>query len=103
LPNQCAVTPDGQMVAVPIRDGDRVDLVDAVGGQLVEQLPVKVPHNCYNARRGDHFWVTSMGDHKIYQIDRATRRYLAEIPVGGVPRPLAVGRDEKMLYCALSD
>ena len=26
-----------------------------------------------------------------------------EIPVGGVPRPLAVTRDEKTLYCALSD
>src|SRR5207248_1621644 len=29
--------------------------------------------------------------------------YLAEVPVGGVPRPLAVTRDEKTLYCALSD
>lgn len=28
-PNQCAVTPDGKYVAVPIRDGDSVDIVDA--------------------------------------------------------------------------
>src|ERR1700757_4565039 len=27
-PNQCAVTPDGKYVAVPIRDGDSVDIVD---------------------------------------------------------------------------
>src|SRR5262249_52281987 len=32
-----------------------------------------------------------------------TLSYIAEIPVGGVPRPLAVTHDEKTLYCALSD
>lgn len=103
LPNQCATTPDGRFVGVPIRGGDSVDLVDVDQGKVVKNLPVKVPHNCYNARRDDHVWVTSMGDHKVYLIDRKTLSYLAEIPVGGVPRPLAVTRDEKVLYCALSD
>lgn len=102
-PNQCAVTPDGKFVGVPIRGGDSVDLVDIDQGKIVRNLPVKVPHNCYNARRDDHMWVTSMGDHKVQLIDRKTLEYLAEIPVGGVPRPLAVTRDEKVLYCALSD
>src|SRR5262249_37093672 len=103
LPNQCAATPDGRLVGVPIRGGDSVDLVDVDEGKVVKNLPVKVPHNCYNARRDDHLWVTSMGDHKVYWIDCNTRAYLAEIPVGGVPRPLAVTHDEKTLYCALSD
>lgn len=103
LPNQCAVTPDGKYVGVPIRGGDSVDLIDVAQGKIVKNLPVKVPHNCYNARRNDHVWVTSMGDHKVNLIDLKTLSYLAEIPVGGVPRPLAVTRDEKTLYCALSD
>jgi YVTN family beta-propeller protein len=103
LPNQCAVTPDGRFVGVPIRDGDSVDLIDVGQGKIVKNLPVKVPHNCYNARRNDHLWVTSMGEHKVHWIDRKTLSYLGEIPVGGVPRPLAVTRDEKTLYCALSD
>jgi YVTN family beta-propeller protein len=103
LPNQCAVTPDGKLVAVPIRGGDSVDLVDVTAGKIVKNLPVKVPHNCYNARRNDHVWVTSMGDHKVSLIDLQTLTYLAEIPVGGIPRPLAVTRDEKTLYCELSD
>src|SRR6185369_8879387 len=103
LPNQCAVTPDGKYVGVPIRGGDSVDIVDVEAGQIVKNLPVKVPHNCYNARRNDHLWVTSMGAHKVHLIDVKTRSYLAEVPVGGVPRPLAVTRDEKTLYCALSD
>ena len=103
LPNQCAVTPDGRFVGVPIRGGDSVDVVDVAAGKIVKNLPVKVPHNCYNAQRNDHVWVTSMGDHKVNLIDLKTLRYLAEIPVGGIPRPLAVTRDEKTLYCQLSD
>jgi YVTN family beta-propeller protein len=103
LPNQCAVTPDGRLVGVPIRGGDSVDIVDVAAGKVVKNLPIKVPHNCYNAQRNDHVWVTSMGDHKVNLIDLKTLAYLAEIPVGGIPRPLAVTRDEKTLYCQLSD
>jgi YVTN family beta-propeller protein len=103
LPNQCAVTPDGQFVGVPIRGGDSVDLIDVAAGKIVKNLPVKVPHNCYNAKRNDHLFVTSMGDDKVLHIDRKTLRYLGEFPVGGIPRPIAVTRDEKTLYCALSD
>jgi YVTN family beta-propeller protein len=102
-PNQCAVTPDGRFVGVPIRGGDSVDIIDVDKGKIVKNLPVKVPHNCYNAGRNDHIWVTSMGDHKVNLIDLKKLAYIAEIPVGGVPRPLAVTRDEKTLYCALSD
>jgi YVTN family beta-propeller protein len=103
LPNQCAATPDGRFVGVPIRGGDSVDIVDVVEGKIVKNLPVKVPHNCYDAHRNDHLFVTSMGNHKVNWIDLKTLNYIAEIPVGGVPRPLAVTRDEKTLYCALSD
>lgn len=103
LPNQCAVTPDGRFVGVPIRNGDSVDIVDMQRGEVVKNLPVKVPHNCYNAHREDHLWVTSMGARQVNCIDLQTLEYIAEIPVGGVPRPLAVTRDEQVLYCALTD
>jgi YVTN family beta-propeller protein len=103
LPNQCAVTPDGRFVGVPIRGGNSVDLVDMTQGKVVKNLPIQVPHNCYNARRNDHIFVTSMADHRVNLIDLKSLSYIAEIPVGGVPRPLAVTRDESTLYCALSD
>ena len=103
LPNQCAATPDGKLVGVPIRGGDSLDLVDVGKAAVVKNLPVKVPHNCYSAGRNGRIFVTSMGDHKVNLIDLKTLAYAAEIPVGGVPRPLAVTRDEKTLYCALSD
>jgi YVTN family beta-propeller protein len=103
LPNQCACTPDGKFAGVPIRDRDLVDLVDVAKGIVVKSLPVKVPHNCYCAGRNDRLFVTSMGADRVNLIDLKSLSYAAEIPVGGVPRPLAVTRDEKILYCALSD
>jgi YVTN family beta-propeller protein len=103
LPNQCAVTPDGKWVGVPIRGGDSVDLVDVARGKVVKNLPIKAPHNCYNAGSNDHLFVTSMAEHLVRLIDLKSLSYAAEIPVGGVPRPLAVSRDEKTMYCALSD
>jgi YVTN family beta-propeller protein len=103
LPNQCAVTPDGKWVGVPIRGGDSVDLVNVAQGKVVKNLPIKSPHNCYNAGSNDHLFVTSMAEHLVRLIDVKSLSYTAEIPVGGVPRPLAVSRDEKTLYCALSD
>jgi YVTN family beta-propeller protein len=103
LPNQCAVTPDGKWVGVPIRGGDSVDLVNVALGKVVKNLPIKAPHNCYNAGRNDHLFVTSMAEHLVRLIDLKSLGYAAEIPVGGVPRPLAVTRDEKTMYCALSD
>jgi YVTN family beta-propeller protein len=41
-PNQCASTPDGRFVAVPIRDGNSVDIVDATQHKVVRVLPVQV-------------------------------------------------------------
>jgi len=65
LPNQCAATPDGKFVGVPIRGGDSLDLVDVALGKVVKNLPIKVPHNCYNHGRNDQFFVTSMGEDKV--------------------------------------
>lgn len=102
-PNQCAATPDGRFVGVPIRDGNSVDIVDMVEKQVVKILPVKVPHNCYNAGSNDSLFVSSMGSNEIDEIDLKTLEYVGKIPVGGIPRPYAVTRDGKTAYVALTD
>ena len=83
-PNQCAVTPDGKYVGVPIRGGDSVDIVDVAAGKIVKNLPVRVPHNCYNAGRNDQIFVTSMGDDKVNLIDLKTLSYAAELTKGRI-------------------
>ena len=102
-PNQCAVTPDGRFVGVPIRDGNSVDIVDVTKHRVVKTLPVKVPHNCFNAGSNRYMFVTSMGEDKVNMVDLETMKYVAEVPLGGVPRPLAVSKDGKTLYVALSN
>jgi YVTN family beta-propeller protein len=102
-PNQPAVTPNGKFVAVPIRDGDSVDIVDVAQKKVVKVLTVKVPHNCYNAGSNRHMFCTSMDDELVHLIDLGTMSTTARIPAGGIPRPLAVSKDEKTLFVAVSD
>lgn len=102
-PNQCAVTPDGKYVAVPIRDGDSVDIVDAARQKVVKVLPVKAPHNAFDSGSNRYMFVSSMGDHAVNMIDLETMDYAASIPVGGVPRPYVVTGDGRTMYVALSD
>lgn len=101
-PNQCAVTPNGKFVAAPIFNGDVVEIVDATNMKTVKTLPVAMPHNCLNAGNNEHMFVTSIRGNQVNMIDLGTMSYMAEIPVGGVPRPIAVDREEKTLYVALS-
>jgi len=102
-PNQCAVTPDGQYAAVPIRDTDSVDIVDVAQQRVVKTLPVKAPHNAFNAGSNRYIFVSSMGDHAINMIDLEKLDYAASIPAGGVPRPYVITRDARTLYVAVSD
>jgi YVTN family beta-propeller protein len=102
-PNQCASTPDGHYVIVPIRDVGGVDIIDIQLTKIVKVLPVKEPHNGYSTGRNDVLWVSSMGEHTINRIDLKTLEYTDKIPVGGIPRPYAVTKNEKTLYVALSD
>jgi YVTN family beta-propeller protein len=102
-PNQCAATPDGRFVGVPIRNGNSVDIVATSEKKVVKVLPLKVPHNCYNAGSNRSLFVSSMGSHEINVIDLKKLDYEAKIPVGGIPRPYAVSKDEKRMYVALTD
>jgi YVTN family beta-propeller protein len=101
-PNQCAATPDGKYVAVPIRDGNSVDIVDVAQRKVVKTLPVKMPHNCFNAGSNRYLYVSSMGSDAIDRIDLTTMQYAGKIPVGGVPRPYVVTKDGGTMYVALS-
>ena len=101
-PNQCAVTPNGRFVAVPIYDGDSVQIVEGESLRVLKSLPVTRPHNCHNAGNNEHMFVTSTRGNQVNMIDLRKMEYMAEIPVGGVPRPIAVDREEKTMYVALS-
>jgi YVTN family beta-propeller protein len=102
-PNQCAVTPDGRYVTVPIRDGDSVAIVDVNEQKIVKLLPIKEPHNSLNMGSNKYMFVTSMGSHEIDVIDLEKMDYSAHIAVGGRPRPFVVSKDGRTMYVAVSD
>ncbi len=102
-PNQCAATPNGKFVAVPIRDGDSVDLVDISQKKVVKVLPLKLPHNCYNTGDDHQMYCSSMGDKFIERIDLDTLSAAEQIPTPGIPRPFAVAKDGKTLFSSLTD
>ena len=102
-PNQCAVTPDGKYAVVPLRGGDGVDIIDVAQEKVVKTLPIKTPHNAYNAGSNRYMFVSSMGSDEINIIDLQTMEYAARIPVLGMPRPYVVASDGKTMYTALSN
>lgn len=101
-PNQCASTPDGHYVLVPIRNGNSVDIVDTEQKTVAKVLPIRVPHNGYDADNNEQMFVSSLADHQIDLIDLKKMDYVEKISVGGVPRPYVVTKDGKTLYSALS-
>ena len=102
-PNQCAVTPDGKYVVVPIRDGDVVDIVDVAQQKVVKSLPIKEPHNALNTGSNRYTWVSAMSGHEVDLIDLEKMDYAAHIPVDGRPRPYAVSPDDKTMYVAIAE
>ena len=102
-PNQCAATPDGKYVVVPIRDGNSVDIVDVKQEKIVKNLPIKEPHNALNTGSNRYVYVSSMGGNEIDLIDLEKMDYAAHIPAGGRPRPYVVSSDGNTMYVAVAD
>lgn len=102
-PNQCAVTPNGKYVAVPIRDGDKVDIVDVAKHEIVKSLPIKEPHNALSTESNRYIYISAMSGHEIDVIDLEKMDYSEHIPVDGRPRPYVVSRDGETLFVAVAD
>jgi DNA-binding beta-propeller fold protein YncE len=96
------VTPNGKFVAVPIHDGNSIDIVDVAQKRVVKSLHDQEPHNCYNAGSNRRLYCTSVADHLVYAINLETMSSV-EIPTGGEPRSVAVSRDEKTVFVTLAD
>lgn len=103
IPNQVAVTPDGKYLAVPIRDRDSVDVVNVAQQKIVKILPIKEPHNSFNAGSNRYLYVSSMGSNAVKVIDLDKMDYSAVIPVGGRPRPFVITPDGNIMYVALAN
>ena len=108
-PNQCAATPDGHYVAVPMRSygkdyrtlGD-IDVIDMYQKKIIKVLPFRYPHNCSDGGTNNAIYCESRGDQAIYRLNLKTMKFDQKFATGGDPRPFAVSKDGKTAYVALS-
>src|SRR5205823_4665616 len=107
-PNNVAITPDGKRVYICIRGKSWVDIVDTASLEKVKSVPVgRGPPTVNCSRDGKQRIATSMNAEKLTVIDAKTEKPEFEIPVGGVPRPVAIDADPdlsiKRLFVQLSN
>ena len=101
-PNNLAITPDGRRVYVCIRQESWVTVVDTASLKTVKNISVgRGPHNVYMMPDGKHMLATAMDDNRLTLINTETEKADGEIPLPGVPRPLAM--DGRQLFIQLSD
>jgi YVTN family beta-propeller protein len=81
-----------------------VAVVDTESLRVIKKIPVgRNPHNVYLLPDGKHMLATSMGDSKLTLINTETQEPESEIPLPGVPRPLAMDENAKHFFIQLSN
>jgi YVTN family beta-propeller protein len=102
-PNNLAITADGKRVYVCIRQESWVDVIDTESMEKVKSIPVgRNPHNVYLTPDKRWMVATSMGDNKLTFIDVKTEKPDFEIPLPGIPRPVAIDAAMQNFYIQLS-
>lgn len=107
-PNQCASTPDGHYVAVPMRFygkeqsnlGD-IDIISMPQGTIVKVLPLRFPHNCFGTDSNQFLYCETRATGQIYRLNLKTLSFDRDFATGPDPRPFAIAPDAKTLYTAL--
>lgn len=107
-PNQCASTPDGQYLAVPMRfygkdqstRGD-IDVIKMPEQKIVKVLPLRFPHNCFSTSSNQFLYCETRATGDIYRLNLKSMSFDETLPTGPDPRPFAIAPDGKTLYTAL--
>jgi YVTN family beta-propeller protein len=103
-PNQLALTRDGRFAFVPLRGEDAIAVVQIDPLKLVKKIPVpKGPHDAYTSADGSRIIVGAQYGSAIIVIDTATQSLLYNLPTADGVRPLALTRDGRTVYAALSN
>ena len=103
-PNNLAITPDGRRVYVCIRGESWVTVVDTQTLKAVKNIPVgDGPHNVYALPDGKHMLAAAMEAQKLTVINTTTDTPEYEIPMPGVPRPVAFDAAARQLFIQISN
>ena len=107
-PNQCASTPDGRYVAVPMRFSGKqqsvlgdVDIIDMGQRKIVNVLPIPFPHNCVEAGSNELLYCETRARGQFYRLNLKTRSFDEKFFVGQDPRPFAIATRTGRIFSAL--
>ncbi|MFY9556365.1 MAG: YncE family protein [Blastocatellia bacterium] len=102
-PNEVSITRDGRKVFVPLRNDSAIDVVDTTSMKVIDRLKAPAwPHNTYVSDDGRRLYLGSMSGSRITIYDTATHKQINEIAPGDWVRPIALRKDQKLAYVALS-
>jgi YVTN family beta-propeller protein len=107
-PNECASTPDGHYVAVPMRFygkrqpafGD-LDIINMDQRRIVKVIPMHFPHNCFAADSNEVLYCESRAEGQIYRLNLKTMSFDEKFPIGPDPRPFAIAGKAGKIFSAL--
>jgi YVTN family beta-propeller protein len=103
-PNQLTLTRDGKFAYVPMRGEDTVAVVQLEPLKLIRKIAVpRGPHDAYTSADGRRIVVGAQYGSAIIVIDPETQSLLYTLPTAAGVRPLALTRDGRTVYAALSN
>jgi YVTN family beta-propeller protein len=103
-PNQMTLTKDGRFAYVPIRGEHAVGIVELDPLRLVKKIPMdKGPHDSYTSADGSRIYVGAQFGTSVAVFDPATQSLLHQIKTPDGVRPMAITKDGKTVYAAISN
>lgn len=103
-PNQLTLTRDGRFAYVPMRGEDAIAVVQLEPLKLIKKIPcAKGPHDAYTSADGTRVLVGAQYGSAIIVIDPATQTLLYTLPTSDGVRPMALTKDGRTVYAALSN
>ena len=103
-PNQLTLTRDGKFAYVPMRGEDMVAVVQLEPLKLIKKIAVpKGPHDAYTSTDGRRIVVGAQYGSAIIVIDPEKQELLYTLNTTDGVRPLALTRDGRTVYAALSN
>jgi YVTN family beta-propeller protein len=103
-PHGLAISPDGRQVLVGAFGTNQVVLIDTSTDQIVQRLPVPMPHNSVLSPDGHRAYVGSQqqGATAVVILDLVQGTQVGTIPLDKTPRGLALSPDAQQLYVTVA-
>ena len=103
-PNQMTLTKDERLAFQPMRGENAVAVVQLNPLKLLKKIPMSTgPHDAYTSANGDRVFVGAQFGSAIGVFDPAKQSLLYELKTADGVRPMAVTRDGRIVYAALSN